>query len=98
MPYFTLHSPAGIFVLRWHRNRLILNRAIIRGGGAVTDLNYLNQLSIAQAITYFAIPVFTGIGHQKDKTILDEVAFRSFDTPSKVIGHIRHCIEHNARP
>ena len=27
MPYFTLQSPAGIFVLRWHRNRLILNSA-----------------------------------------------------------------------
>jgi hypothetical protein len=27
MPYFTLQSPAGIFVLRWHRNRLFLNSA-----------------------------------------------------------------------
>lgn len=69
---------------------------IIRGGGAVTDLNYLNEQAIAEAITHFATPIFTGIGHQKDQTILDEVAFRSFDTPSKVVAHIKQTIERNA--
>lgn len=69
---------------------------IIRGGGAVIDLNYLNEYDIAFAITQFKLPVFTGIGHKKDSTILDEVAHYAFDTPSKVVLHIRHSIEKNA--
>jgi exodeoxyribonuclease VII large subunit len=36
--------------------------------------------------------VFVGVGHEKDKTILDEYAHASFGTPSKVIGHIRQTI------
>ena len=35
------------------------------------------------------MPVFSGIGHERDNTILDEVAHTRFDTPSKVIGGIR---------
>jgi exodeoxyribonuclease VII large subunit len=61
---------------------------IIRGGGATSDLNYLNEYELAFAITQFNIPVFTGIGHERDRTILDEVAKYEFDTPSKVIHHI----------
>lgn len=58
---------------------------IIRGGGAKLDLNPLNQYELAKAITQTPIPVFTGIGHERDNTILDEVANKRFDTPSKVI-------------
>ena len=61
---------------------------IIRGGGAVTDLYWLNELDLASTICQLNLPVFTGIGHERDNTILDEVAHRRFDTPSKVIGHI----------
>lgn len=83
-----------IFAQNRHRHYDCI--VIIRGGGAVTDLNYLNELTIAQAMTHFPTPIFTGIGHQKDQTILDEIAFRCFDTPSKVIAHIKHHIERNA--
>lgn len=70
--------------------------AIIRGGGAVADLHWLNELKLARAICRSPIPVMTGIGHQKDQTILDEVACRVAGTPSKVIALISETIRHRA--
>lgn len=65
---------------------------IIRGGGAVNDLAYLNDYDLAVLLCKRSVPIWVGIGHEKDRTILDEVAHRSFDTPSKVIGGIRNLI------
>ena len=70
--------------------------AIIRGGGSVTDLAWLNDLKLARWVCRVPIPVFTGIGHERDSTILDEVAHRRFDTPSKVALHIAHAIRDDA--
>lgn len=61
---------------------------IIRGGGAVGDLAYLNDYELAALVAEQPIPVWVGIGHERDRVILDEVAQRSFDTPSKVIAGI----------
>lgn len=65
---------------------------IIRGGGAVNDLAYLNDYELAALLVKQTVPIWVSIGHEKDRTILDEVANRSFDTPSKVIGGIRNLI------
>lgn len=65
---------------------------IIRGGGAVNDLAYLNDYNLAALLCKRSVPIWVGIGHEKDRTILDELANRSFDTPSKVIGGIRNLI------
>lgn len=65
---------------------------IIRGGGAVNDLAYLNDYNLAALLCKRTVPIWVGIGHEKDQTILDKVAHRSFDTPSKVIGGIRNLI------
>lgn len=65
---------------------------IIRGGGAVNDLAYLNDYDLATLLCKRSVPIWVGIGHEKDRTILDEVAHRSFDTPSKVIAGIRNLI------
>jgi exodeoxyribonuclease VII large subunit len=46
----------------------------IRGGGAVNDLAWLNDYSLARFICQLQVPVFTGIGHERDSTVLDEVA------------------------
>ena len=69
---------------------------IIRGGGSKTSLNWLNEFELAEFICNFEIPVIVGIGHEVDSTILDEVAFQSFDTPSKVINYIENVIVNNA--
>lgn len=62
--------------------------AIIRGGGAVSDLAWLNDLEVARAVCTFPAPVVTGIGHARDDTILDEVACLRLDTPSKAAALI----------
>lgn len=70
---------------------------IIRGGGAVNDLAWLNDYNLARFICTCEVPVLTGIGHERDSTILDEVAHRSFDTPSKVIAAVEKQIALRAR-
>lgn len=64
----------------------------IRGGGALNDLAYLNDYGLSAILARRNVPIWVGIGHEKDRTILDEVTNRSFDTPSKVIGGIRNLI------
>jgi len=70
--------------------------AIIRGGGAVNDLAWLNDYALARALCELDLPVLTGIGHERDQTLLDEVAQQRFDTPSKVIAGIEQLIAHRA--
>ena len=65
---------------------------IIRGGGAVNDLAWLNDYGLARLICDLPIPVLTGIGHERDTTVLDEVAHLRYDTPSKVIAGIEQRI------
>jgi exodeoxyribonuclease VII large subunit len=79
-----------------HRQRPFDAMVVIRGGGSVTDLAWLNDLELARLICRAPIPVFTGIGHERDSTILDEIAHRRFDTPSKVALHITQTIRDNA--
>lgn len=70
---------------------------IIRGGGAVSDLAYLNEYGLADAVCRYPVPVMVGIGHERDKVILDEVANFSSHTPSKLIGHIWETVVNNAQ-
>ena len=65
---------------------------IIRGGGAVNDLAWLNDYDLARYLCDLSLPVMTGIGHERDNTVLDEVAHTRFDTPSKVIAGIEQVI------
>jgi exodeoxyribonuclease VII large subunit len=71
------------------RGRLPDAVVVIRGGGAVNDLAWLNDYALARWICECPVPVFSGIGHERDNTILDEVAHTRFDTPSKVVAGIR---------
>lgn len=80
-----------------HREKPYDALVVIRGGGAKSDLHYLNEYEIANAITKMPVPVFVGIGHEQDTTLLDEIANRRFGTPSLVVGHIRETIVSNAR-
>ena len=70
---------------------------IIRGGGAVNDLAWLNDYDLARWVCMSPVPVLTGIGHERDNSILDEVAHQRFDTPSKVIAGIQALIVKRAR-
>ena len=57
---------------------------IIRGGGSQSDLNCFNNYSLAFEIANFPLPVLTGIGHERDETILDIVANTRLKTPTAV--------------
>ena len=55
---------------------------IIRGGGATTDLACFDSYDLALNCAQFPLPIITGIGHQRDVTILDMVAHTSVKTPT----------------
>ncbi len=57
---------------------------IIRGGGSVIDLNCFDAYSIAAEVARFPLPVITGIGHEKDDTVVDMVAHTKMKTPTAV--------------
>ncbi len=69
---------------------------IIRGGGALSDLAWLNNEQLARAVCLCPVHVMVGVGHERDYTILDEVAGERFDTPSKVAHRIFNLITGNA--
>jgi exodeoxyribonuclease VII large subunit len=66
--------------------------AIIRGGGSVSDLSWFDNYNIAYHITQFPLPVLTGIGHEKDLSVTDMVAFQSLKTPTAVADHLTDSI------
>lgn len=61
---------------------------IIRGGGATSDLNSFDSYLLATTVAQFPLPVFTGIGHERDETIIDAVANRRFKTPTAVAAFL----------
>jgi exodeoxyribonuclease VII large subunit len=66
--------------------------AIIRGGGSQTDFLIFDNYHIAAEVARMPIPVITGIGHQKNESIVDLMAHTSTKTPTKVAELI---IAHN---
>lgn len=67
----------------------------IRGGGAKSSLQFLNEEIIVKCICRVPIPVISGIGHEKDKVLIDEYSCLSLDTPSKVIEYITNVVVKN---
>ena len=55
---------------------------IIRGGGATSDLSSFDTYLLAAACAQFPLPVITGIGHERDDTVLDSVAHTRVKTPT----------------
>ncbi len=55
---------------------------IIRGGGATGDLASFDSYDLASCVANFPLPVITGIGHDRDQTVLDRVAHTSVKTPT----------------
>lgn len=58
--------------------------AIIRGGGASSDLSCFDSYLLAANCAQFPLPVITGIGHERDETVLDMVAHTRMKTPTAV--------------
>lgn len=58
--------------------------ALIRGGGAQSDLGCFNSYALCSNIAQFPLPVLTGIGHDKDTSVADMVSFKELKTPTAV--------------
>lgn len=61
---------------------------IIRGGGATTDLNGFDDYELAKCVALFPLPVIVGIGHERDRTVLDEIACVRCKTPTAVAAYL----------
>jgi len=55
---------------------------VIRGGGSKTELATFDHVAIATAIATSPLPVFTGLGHEIDRSVADEVAHSALKTPT----------------
>ena len=70
---------------------------IIRGGGATADLSGFDTLALAENVAQFPLPVITGIGHDRDESILDMVANTKVKTPTAaaalLIDNLRQILE-----
>ncbi len=61
---------------------------IIRGGGSRSDLSGFDTLPLAENVANFPLPVITGIGHERDKSVLDYIACVSQKTPTAVAAFL----------
>ena len=70
---------------------------IIRGGGATADLSGFDTLALAENVAQFPLPIITGIGHDRDESILDMIANTKVKTPTAaaafLIDHLRNVWE-----
>ena len=55
---------------------------IIRGGGATSDLSGFDTLALAENVAQFPLPVITGIGHERDESVLDMISHTRVKTPT----------------
>ena len=71
---------------------------IIRGGGATSDMSGFDTLALAENVANFPLPIITGIGHDRDESILDMVSHTRVKTPTAaatlLIDHLK--IVHDA--
>jgi exodeoxyribonuclease VII large subunit len=76
---------AGLRVAADHGVDLVL---LVRGGGARTDLAAFDTEGVARAIAECPVPVVTGIGHEVDRTVADEVAHSAHKTPTAAAASV----------
>ena len=84
---FTLHSSLDKFDCV----------VIIRGGGATSDLSGFDTLALAEHVANFPLPIITGIGHERDESVLDMVSHTRVKTPTAaaafLIGHLKAVLD-----
>lgn len=70
---------------------------IIRGGGATSDMSGFDTLALAENVANFPIPIITGIGHERDESILDMISHTRVKTPTAaaalLIDHLKGVLE-----
>ena len=70
---------------------------IIRGGGATSDMSGFDTLALAENVANFPLPIITGIGHDRDESILDMVSHTRVKTPTAaaafLIDHLKTVLD-----
>ena len=70
---------------------------IIRGGGATSDMSGFDTLALAENVANFPLPIITGIGHDRDESILDMVSHTRVKTPtaaaSLLVDHLKQVLD-----
>jgi len=70
---------------------------IIRGGGATSDMSGFDTLALAENVANFPLPIITGIGHDRDESILDMVSHTRVKTPTAaaalLIDHLKAVLD-----
>lgn len=61
---------------------------LIRGGGATSDLSGFDTYNLAANCAQFPLPIITGIGHERDETVLDIVAHTRVKTPTAAAEYL----------
>lgn len=69
---------------------------IIRGGGATSDLSGFDTLSLAENVANFPLPVITGIGHERDESVLDMVSNTRVKTPTAAAAYLINNLKHTS--
>lgn len=69
---------------------------IIRGGGATSDLSGFETYLLAASCAQFPLPVITGIGHERDDTVIDSVAHTRVKTPTAAAEYLINRVEEAA--
>ena len=71
--------------------------AIIRGGGATSDMSGFDTLALAENVANFPLPIITGIGHERDESVLDMVSHTRVKTPTAaatfLISHLKEVLD-----
>lgn len=84
--------------LRWFGQRRDVDVVVlIRGGGARSELATFDDERIAVAIAESALPVFTGLGHEIDRSVADEVAHSALKTPTACAAALVERVETSRR-
>ena len=65
---------------------------IIRGGGATADMSGFDTLLLAENVANFPLPVITGIGHERDESVLDMVSHTQVKTPTAAAAFLIDCL------
>lgn len=66
---------------------------IIRGGGATSDLSGFDTYELAANCAQFPLPIITGIGHERDDTVIDSIAHTRVKTPTAAAAFLIACMD-----
>jgi exodeoxyribonuclease VII large subunit len=93
-----LHLEAAVRTLERHGVSVI---ALVRGGGSRSDLAAFDSERIARTIATLSIPVLTGVGHEVDRSVADDVAHTAYKTPTAcaagLVARVRSFLEQSDR-